>query len=60
MCLLGGPLALAQESSINNNLYVDVDFEGNEDDTMGDLQSPQYVKRTAHMFDSRFSTEVRI
>ncbi len=53
----GAPQTLAQQSSINNNLFVDVDFEDTED-TMGDLQSPQYVKRTAHMFDSRFSTEV--
>ncbi|CAL8143249.1 unnamed protein product [Orchesella dallaii] len=50
-----GPAAVAQ-SNLNNNLYIDVDFEGGEE-TMGDLQSPQYVKRTAHMFDSRFSSE---
>ncbi|ODM99215.1 Disks large-associated protein 4 [Orchesella cincta] len=50
-----GTAALAQ-SNLNNNLYIDVDFEGGEE-TMGDLQSPQYVKRTAHMFDSRFQPE---
>lgn len=55
--ILGQHTLAQQESSINNNLFIDVDFEGG-DDTMGDLQSPQYVKRTAHMFDSRFSSEV--
>ncbi|CAG7816417.1 unnamed protein product [Allacma fusca] len=46
----------AVESGIILNQDISADTETAEG--MGDLQSPQYVKRTAHMFDSRYTTQV--
>jgi hypothetical protein len=48
---------LEEETSRRNN-NLQSSEEGQEEDEMGDLQSPTYVKRTAHMFNSKYSSQV--
>jgi len=47
---------LAAESGAQKNSFEQESEK--EDENMGDLQSPQYVKRTAHMFNSKHSRQV--